>query len=573
MLPEVERHEPAPPSDRRLRGSIRLPILAGLCALVAVLPDVLKPPPYGWDQSYALQAATRLAHGQGLTYSRAAFPDYVPDDLASPRYAYYARYAPGYPVLIAALLQQGLALPKAVILVKVAAYVLGWIAGGLIAARVFRRYTLLLWYVLLAIPFLRPVPLRDATDVLLWAVVAWWALALMGLVARLQRRGGALQVIGLALAVGALCFVGVAFRWAGVFLAPATGLALLLSTHRAHRLWLAVVAILVCLDAAVLPALAMKQYVETQPNAGANYITEAKPGWSTAGLQTSEPWLGLLARPFGAAPLAERRDLPELRTVTLAATIAVLAALLVAVGRAFRPSAAPASSAATFSLIAALGYGCMAASLLGLSAYLPPPRNFFFADDWRYFTVMSLPIVLFVALSVARLEAARPQLAGLVASAVITAALIAPGLCALSTLRPAVVAWQAAPGTPWVVPKSEQRVAVEREIAARHAERVVVFTHRPTDFIAEDEVVAYYPSCVRSVEALRAALSLTVLVVLPQGGDPKRPADDGERLAGLAIIHRFDLGLVAAGAGFEVYAGEVAVGSGQGEAATPAAGG
>ena len=81
-------------SDREwcVRACRWLPAIAGVAALLSLVPEALSPGPYFYDQNYCLQAAVRLAHGQGLT----GCSDHEPPPLEMrKRSAQSSRHRPG----------------------------------------------------------------------------------------------------------------------------------------------------------------------------------------------------------------------------------------------------------------------------------------------------------------------------------------------------------------------------------------------------------------------------------------------------------------------------------------------
>jgi hypothetical protein len=180
----------------------------------------LHPLGLGYDEVYQLQAAGRLAAGNGLTLriGQSQAPDGEP--CVTPVFPSY--WPAGYSLWIAALYKAGLPMVVAVKLTASLAFATGCVLFAALGRRLLRNSPLLWWMVLLPIAW-RPV-LHTRTDGMVWAWAAvFYLLFCRGLRGADARKGGVpWALLGAALAGGAAYWT----RYGGIILLGGGGLAL-----------------------------------------------------------------------------------------------------------------------------------------------------------------------------------------------------------------------------------------------------------------------------------------------------------------------------------------------------------
>lgn len=196
-------------------------------ALLITLLRMAAPFEVGKDQALQLEAALRLRAGYGLTstYATAAAPH---DISQPPQPKVLTWWPPVFSLLVAGLLQTGLALPTALKLLYALVTLTGWFGWSRIAAPVFARplplfHRKIPFGYLLA--FLSPLFFTlswNGTDILLWAAIPFFTLLLI----KANARAGYWSIGGAGLLFGLLYGV----RYASSFL----GLAALLTLLALH---------------------------------------------------------------------------------------------------------------------------------------------------------------------------------------------------------------------------------------------------------------------------------------------------------------------------------------------------
>ncbi len=188
-------------------------------ALVIIGARALAPFEVGKDQATQLEAAQRLAHGQGLTTTsdvEAASYDIMVN--SNPQYLTW--WPPGFSLIIAACLKLGLSLFVSLKIIYSVVSLVGWIGWALLVSQFIalpfrigeREYPIhLVIAVLLPVFF---TPRWDGTDIFLWAAIPFIFLGLF-------RHGGARNPISSVVTSGILFGAVYAVRFASLFLALA----------------------------------------------------------------------------------------------------------------------------------------------------------------------------------------------------------------------------------------------------------------------------------------------------------------------------------------------------------------
>ena len=523
-----------------------MPAIAGVAALLSLVPDVLTPLPYTPDPAYCLQAAVRLAHGQGLTGCSDREPP--PLDIASPTYSRLYAWAPGYSVLVAGLLRLGIPLALAANLVKIVAYAGGWMAGAVLARRVLSDGNWLLLFVMAVLPFARVVPLYTQSDVLVWALVPLWMSAVLDIWNRMGASARFRDVAVPVCVLGMLTAAAIVFRWASLFMAPAAAVCIALGAYYYRRPWLLPTAVVLALSLGPYKLIALSNAAATRGAGSLGDAIAAQHTWSLSGLLTDEPLLGLLGRPSGIYRLLATLGSPAARWGGDLVAVPVLIAIAWALARALRRSPDALTPPTGLRVALSITYGIMCAMLLAFTAaaqgsgaridYFP-----YGVFEPRYYTIMSLP-ALFVALQlVASLQHGGPvRRHWRVAGAACAGVLVISGLWVAKPLLGYVPKLPFRHGsTPLEVRQAPERVVVDREIARQAPERVMVFSESAFEFLAEDTIPAYFPPSLEEVPSLHASRPTLLFVVIGPAPDPPTSRHTRYYPPSVEIVRRFHL--------------------------------
>ena len=519
-----------------------LPAIAGLAALLSLVPEVLSPGRYFFDQAYCLQAAVRLAHGQGLT----GCPGYksLPLDIAVPNYARLYLWPPGYSVLVASLLRLGIPLSLAASLIKVVAYVGGWIAGAVLARRVVPDGNWVLLFFMAALPFTRVVPLYSQAEVLVWATIPLWMLAVMSVWSRM-RIGARFRDVGVSVcALGLLTAAAIMFRWASLFLAPAAAICIVLGARHYRRPWIMPTIVVLALSLGPHKLVSMSNAAATGGRGNLGDEILSSHTWTLEGLLSDEPLLGLLGRPSGLYDLLANAGPRVARLGSVLVSVPVILAMAWALAALARRTPDELEPAVGLTAVTAVTYGVMCTMLLLHMSLLPPLGSdvVYGIRLPRYYTIMSLPALLIAVQLFACLHgwAAARRRHWRAAVTVCACVLVASGLWAAKVqfgyLVKVPFRYGAAPLQARQVP---ERLVVDREIARQAPERVMLFSEEACRFLAEDTIPAYWPPPVEQVPGLYASRPTLLFVVLCPAQERWRHALAYP--ASVEIIRRFHL--------------------------------
>ena len=533
-------------SDREwcVRACRWLPAIAGVAALLSLVPEALSPGPYFYDQNYCLQAAVRLAHGQGLTGCSDHEPP--PLDVATPVYSRLYWWAPGYSVMVAGLLRLGVPLPLAASLIKIVAYIGGWVAGAALARRGVPDGNWLLLFLMAVLPFARIVPLYSQSDVLVWAIIPLWMLAAMNIWSRMRDSARLRDVAVPVCTLGLLTAAAIMFRWASMFLAPAAVVCIVLGAYHYRRPWLLPTLATLALALGPYKLVLLSNAAATGHSGSQGDDIIGAHAWSLRGLLTDEPLLGLLGRPSGVYDLLASVSSSVARHGSDLLAIPLLAAMAWALVRVLRRTPGGLEPRPGLWVAVAVAYGTMCAMLLAATpgARLLVDSGAYGIFEPRYYTLLSLPALLLAVQLVAcaqRRGAALQRRWRLVAAAC-ACVLVASGLWAAKSQFGGLVKLPFRYGiAPLQVRQAPERVVVDREIARQSAKRVMLFAERANRFLPEDTIPAYFPPSLERIPSLHASRPTLLFVVLDTA-----PAEETRRHArcyppSVEIIRRFHL--------------------------------
>ena len=523
-----------------------LPAIAGLAALLSLVPEVLSPGRYYYDQAYCLQAATRLSHGQGLTVCPGSKP--LPLDMAIPTYSRLYLWAPGYSVLVAGLLRLGVTLTLAASLVKVVAYVGGWIAGAVLARRVVPDGNCLLLFLMAVLPFARIVPLWSQSDVLVWAIIPLWMLAVMSTWSRMCDSGRFRDVAVPVCTLGLLTAAALMFRWASLFLAPAAATCISLGAYHYRRPWL--LPTLAALVLALVPfkLVSMSNAAATGGPGNLGEAIVSQHNWTISGQFSDEPLLGLIGRPSGMYALLTNVGHSTARWGSVVMSVPLLLGMAWALATLARRAPDRLSPPVGLSAATAVAYSAICVLLLAFTAarswnpVLDGDATFGTTRDPRYYTVMSLPVLLVavhLVVNILRSGCARRRLRRTVATACACLLMVSSMWAAKSQFGYLAKLPFQYGVTPLQARKVPECIAVEREIARRAPERVMLFSEEVQRFVSDDTIPAYTPPPLQQVPDLYASHPTLLFVVLCPAQTKREHAVYYP--ASVEIIRRFQL--------------------------------
>jgi hypothetical protein len=196
-----------------------------LSALLLITARLLTPIEIDKDQGVQLEAAYRLAGGQGLT-STDTFKAASLDVSEPAEMNYVTWWPPGYSILIAGTLLLGLPIQVSLKVICGLTTLMGWFGWGGIASQVMskplriRRWRLPVNFIIAALAPIIVTPSWQGTDIFLWAGIPWIVLLLI----RARHQQGALT---LTLIAGLLFGCLLAIRYASFFILVGTPLILL----------------------------------------------------------------------------------------------------------------------------------------------------------------------------------------------------------------------------------------------------------------------------------------------------------------------------------------------------------
>lgn len=221
----------------------------------------------------------------------------MPDDISVTTYRRLTYFPPGYPLIVSALLSLGLSVSAAVKLINVLALVAGFagwmlLAGTLLPSRAAR----LVFALLLVVACRGTIPKGGTTDYVLWALLAWWLVALLGGVERKR--------MSWLVAAGAIVAFLIGFRWAAVALIGAGGLFILIDD-----LGPLPKRIVAAVAYGALPSLtfvAISAINRALSGGASSVLSYVQPSWHFSQLAAYYPFEGAFARPLAIEPLLTR---------------------------------------------------------------------------------------------------------------------------------------------------------------------------------------------------------------------------------------------------------------------------